>query len=163
MEHLNKNKKWISFIELPFAIICAIVLFPIGFLYSIIILPFIYHRQSGKVYKYFSNLIFSIWFLITHLFHSIAFIIDVLGNVIVGELIEILIAKKTFLRKINGKTWFGNKNHSVSQSIGMLQAQNALNTFGVKLRRFVDFLFGEKHCILAYEYYLKIEEKNGRN
>ncbi len=154
MEKLNENKKWIAVIELIAAILLAIVLYPIGFVYSIVIQPFIYHNRKFKVYRYVINFFYQIWFVLMYLFHSIAFTLDVLGNVIVGELIEIIITNKEFL-KDNSDTWFGLREHSISQAIGYIEKREALNNTGVKLSNLLSKIFGKNHCKNAYEFYIR--------
>ncbi len=147
MEKLNKNKKWIAVIELIAAILLAIILFPLGLLYSLY-LPFRKGLNFVRFIRYWKNLFIQIYTLIMYMFHSIAFTIDVLGNVIVGELIEDLITKQE-------NTWFGCRLHSISQSIGQVQSNNMLNKFGKFLQKSIDFVFGKNHCINAYLFKLK--------
>ena len=145
MEQLNQNKKWLAIVELLIAIISAVVLFPIGFFYSILIEPFI-RNEPNKVFKYFNKFFYGIWFVFTHTLHSVAFAIDILGNIIVGELIEKLITNQK-------NTWFGMSNHSISQSIGFLEKYEFLNKRGIWLSNFLNKIFGKKHCINAFENY----------
>lgn len=148
MEALNKNKKWIAIIELISAVLLLVILFPIGFLYSLLIEPFIKSNELNKVFKYLSKFFYGIYFVIMHIFHSIAFSIDVLGNIIIGELLEKIITNKR-------NTWFGMKQHSISQSVGFLEKYGFLNKKGIWLNKLLSKIFGKKHCINAFKNYIK--------
>lgn len=147
MEQLNEHKKYLAFIEIIFAIFLATVLIPIGFLYSVLIEPF-FHKSLKKIVNYFKNFFYGIWFVITHTLHSIAFSIDVLGNIITGELVEKLVTKER-------ATWFGKKDHSISQSMGYLEFNKKLNNFGQKFNKLLSIIFGENHSINAFKNYKK--------
>lgn len=147
MEQLNEHKKYLAFIEIIVAIFLATTLIPIGFLYSVLIEPF-FHKNFKKVIKYFEGFFYGIWFVVTHTLHSIAFSIDVLGNIIIGELIEKLVTNKK-------NTWFGKKEHSISQSMGYLEYYNKLNKFGKFFNKLLSIIFGENHSINAFKNYKK--------
>ncbi len=148
METLNQNKKWIALVEITSAIILAVILFPVGIIYSLLIQPLIFYKEF-KVFKYIKNFFAQIWHILMHLLHTIAFSIDLLGNVIVGELLELIITKQK-------DTWFGKREHSISQSIGFLEKYDFLNKRGIWLNRFLSIIFGQKHCINAFENYIKL-------
>lgn len=143
METLNENKKYVAIIELLVAILLSIILFPLGIIYILFIQVFIKNQVGYFWFNYIIAIIKQIWFLIMHLFHTIAYELDVLGNVIVGDLIELFITRER-------DTWFANKSHTISQSIGNLEYNNKINSFGKWLSKILSFILGKNHCINAY-------------
>lgn len=147
MEQLNQNKKWIAIVELLASLILSILLIPIGFVYSLLIEPFLYPFNS-KFFKYLRNFFVQIYNVLMFLFHSIAYSIDLFGNVIFGNFLELFITQKQ-------DTLFGKSKHSISQALGFLQKYQWLNKRGVRLVKLINKIFGDKHCINAYEYYVQ--------
>jgi len=142
MENLNRTKSYLAIIEFIAAVILTTILFPIGLLYSFI-LPFKKKYKRNRTFFYFKRLVTQIWYLCMLTLHQIAYNLDLLGNVIVGELIEDLITKEE-------NTWFGSKKHTLSQSFGKLLFHNNLNSIGIKLVKIIDSFFGKNHCLKAY-------------
>lgn len=72
----------------------ALIMFPLGLFYSLLLKP-LYHIFTGdpayagkRWLKYFGNFFYQVWSFIKTLFYFIAYLIDVLANVFVGEMIE---------------------------------------------------------------------------
>jgi len=81
---------------------------------------------------------------IAYIIYSIAIALDMIWNVF-GELFEDLITHKE-------ETYFGEKDITVSASIGQIKTNNHLNKFGKFKERVLNFFFNEKdHCGYAWE------------
>lgn len=147
MEELNSKKSYLAIIEVIAAIILGILLYPVGLLYSFT-LPFKRKYKWTSTFFYFKRLISQIWYLFMLILHQIAYNLDLIGNVIVGEFIEDLITTKE-------NTWFGSKEHTLSQAFGFVLHENIVNRFGLLIIKIVDKFFGKNHCINAYLYHMK--------
>ena len=142
MEQLNKKKKYLAIIEFLSAVILATVLFPFGLIYNLY-LPFKRKYNIKRLVKFFKDFVSSIYTLTMYMLHQVAYTIDVLGNVIVGELFEDIITTEE-------DTLFSNPKHSISQSIGYLQHIKKLNKRGLFFQKSIDKVFGKNHCINAF-------------
>lgn len=142
METLKKNKKYIAIIELVFAIVIAIILYPIGFIFAII-QPIFFRNNKRNLVIYLYDFFKQIYIVIMYLFHHIALTIDILGNIIVGDFIELFVTTER-------ETLFGNKQYTISESLGYLENRKSLTIFGKKVIKFINFIFGKNHCINAY-------------
>ena len=142
MEQLKEGKYYMAIPQFFAAIILSVILLPLGFIYSLF-LPF--KRKYGPKYfvSYLYRFLVQIWRVVMYMLNRIAYSIDLLGNVIVGELLEDLITDEEY-------TWFGNYRHSISQSIGKLEFEKKLNKRGQWLQKTIDKIFGKYHCLNAY-------------
>jgi hypothetical protein len=132
---------------LVFAIMISILVFTIGTLYSLGYS--IYMSVSGKDWKAF----FKFWwrtidgFLasVGHALYEISYALDIGWNVN-GEIIEDMVTHEE-------KTTFGQKNISVSASVGKLEIDGKLNKFGKFFSKLLNFFFWQKqHAIDAWNY-----------
>lgn len=100
--------------------VLAIILFPVGILYSLIIKP-IYHCIKGDftkankgLWKYIGNFFYQIWNVLKMIPYLIALIIDLFGNVFDGELIEDAITPIE-------DTMLGNGENTISVALGDIE------------------------------------------
>lgn len=142
-EKLNSSKPFIAILELLLALVLATLLLPTGFVYSLIY-PFKHWKSyKGKVRKYYGNLLYQVYFVVMRLFHYLAYVIDLLGNVLIGELIEEIVTTER-------ETLFGKAKHSISQAFGYILFNNIANNNGREIAKYIDMLFGKDHCLNAY-------------
>jgi len=150
------KKKLTYLAEFIGALILASFLFIFGFLYNFIRPIVIFKRIGGKkatkeaflfVFEFIKELINSIFFIL----HVLALLIDKLGNVIVGYLIQDIISSEK-------NSLFGKANVTVSASTGELTKKGKINKAGVLFNKMLDVVFGKNHSTTAYFYYKKIEE-----
>jgi len=132
---------------LVWAISVSILVFIIGTLYSLGYS--IYMSISGKDWKSF----FKFWIrtidgllaAFGHALYEIAYALDIAWNVN-GEIIEDMITHEE-------KTTFGEKNISVSASVGKLEIDGKLNKFGRFFTKLLNVFFWQKqHAIDAWNY-----------
>jgi len=142
METLNKDKRWTAFIMLIAAILLAIILIPIGLIYSFLIMPY-FVRKKKNIVQYLKDLLYSIYVVITDICYKVALYLDILGNVLIGDFIELFVTKER-------DTLFGNREHTISQALGYLQVNGLLTSFGCKFVKLIDSIFGKGHCKNAY-------------
>lgn len=143
------------FIWLVSALILAVVLLPIGFIWDI--------GKSARGFK-LKKILTSTWQLFKELLLSLSWLarqiavgIDIVGNVIAGEFLEDAITHKD-------ETLFRKSGITISASIGQLIMANSLNKkMGKVLNKILDLAFEKNHSVLAYEDYLKDNEKTDRN
>jgi hypothetical protein len=107
-------------IELLSAILISIILFPIGFIISIF-----YPNKRKYLYK-------------------IAMGIDQLGNVVCGQLFNLILVKKTSIHK------FGNEDETISSVIGKNKQSITLTFTGQLLDKLLDII-DKNHSIKAIE------------
>ena len=143
MEQLNKKKKYKAIFEVIIALIIGAILFPIGLIFAII-QPIFFYNGKRNLILYFWNFIYQIYTVIMYWLHHLALTIDILGNVIAGDFIELFVTKER-------DTLFANKKHTISQAMGYLEANNLLTPFGNRIKLFIDKIFGKDHCIDAYK------------
>ena len=95
------------------------------------------------------NVIYQLWNIIKYLFITIGYIIDLLGNVLLGELIEDLTTSEE-------KTLFGNGGVTISAALGDLLRRGKLNKFGLWLCWLLSSLdpIHENHCLSAIRLYI---------
>lgn len=110
---------FINFILLVLALILAVVLFPIGWVYGLVTLRLSLARLS-------------------HYFLTIALSIDQMGNVILAPLFNKIMIKR------NGYK-FGDEDETISYVLGRNQITETLSKFGNLLANFLDWI-DENHC-----------------
>ncbi|RLD69234.1 MAG: hypothetical protein DRI95_00650 [Bacteroidetes bacterium] len=119
------------------------------------ILGLLYFWKSRNFLKMFTlpfMLIYQLWNACKYVLYSLAVGLDLLGNVAVGELIELLVTDKR-------NTLLGKGNITISASLGKLQLEKELNKRGLKFSKLLDKIFEQNHCILAYLKYTENENK----
>lgn len=135
------------------ALFCGATMIPIGFLYN---LGKPFYDSKGRPFKermrrfgmWFLRLLYQIWTTVKKVFYYFGYLVDLLGNAIVGELIEDLVTAEE-------DTMFGRGDVTVSAALGDLKRDNKLNRFGTILCRMLDFfdINHEDHCLSAIELY----------
>jgi hypothetical protein len=138
---------------LIWATLVSILVFSIGTIYSLGYSIFM--SLSGRDWKSF----FRFWirtidgFLasIGHALYEIAYALDIAWNVN-GEIIEDMITHEE-------NTTFGQKNISVSASVGKLEIDDKLNKFGKSFSKLLNLFFWQKqHAIDAWNYTIAKKE-----
>lgn len=98
---------------------------------------------------------YEVWVVFKKIFLFIGYIIDLYGNVILGELIEDIVTAEE-------NTYFGKGDITISAALGDLKLQDKLNKRGLlfcNVLSKLDFVH-EDHCIAAIElYYFKQSQK----
>jgi hypothetical protein len=94
------------------------------------------------------HVLYQTWVVIKQLFLFIGYIIDLYGNVLLGELIEDLVTTEE-------DTYFGEGDVTISAALGDLKRKNKLKTTGIVICNILSFLDPkhEDHCITAIELY----------
>ena len=102
-----------------------------------------------RVGKWTINVLYQTWVIIRYLFLVTAYVIDLYGNVLLGELIEDLVTDQE-------KTLFGLGDVTISAALGDLKKRGKLNKTGILISNVLSRLdFKHKdHCIAAYELYM---------
>lgn len=128
-------------------------LFPLGIIYTFS-KPFYDYRSRPwserwyRIGRWALNTLYQFWIVIRRFFLFIGFVIDLLGNVFLGELIEDLVTAEE-------DTLFGEGDATISAALGDLKRRGRLNRAGLKLTDLLSFLDPkhEDHCIAAIELY----------
>lgn len=120
----------------------------------------IFHVHKGgfkKIAKnwilYWFKLLYQIWVVVKYLINRLAFVIDLLGNVIAGELLEDTVTTKE-------GTWFGNGKISVSAAIGYEEKRETLVPFGKLMTKILGKVFEKNHSINAYDKKILVDKFN---
>ena len=145
---MTKNKKFIkkefgAIGSLIFAIFAIIIFLPIGIIYSFG--HSIYKSKGYKLGKFFKlffsywlNMLYQTWEVVKFLIHSVAFALDLYGNVIAGELIEDIVTKRE-------STNFGKGKWSISAATGLELEKNQLTKAGKWFNRILSKSFEPDH------------------
>lgn len=139
------NKFITPFIQLISAVLIGSILLPLGFLYDLG--KSIKERKVVGFFKSFWTLIKELLLVIAWLVGRVAFAIDLLGNVVSGELLEDIITSEE-------ETLFRKGDVSISASTGDLKVRLKLNKVGKFFDKLLDFFFEKNHSFLAFENYL---------
>ena len=136
-------------LEILAAIILGIITLPLGIVWNFFKPFYDYrtHRFKDTLKQfglYWLKLFYQIWNVIKFFLHNAAVGIDLLGNVVIGDLIEDIVTHKE-------KTWFGNGKVTISAAIGQLEHYNNLNKRGKWLSKMLSIVFEPNHCKNAYE------------
>jgi ABC-type antimicrobial peptide transport system permease subunit len=148
-------KNIVKFFELLFAVVLSAPLFSIGLVYNIV-LCFKVKRFFIFLWKFLTE----VYKLIFDVFEKLAVIIDRLGNVIDGNLFI-----KIFVRpNYQNITWFLMSEITISAAFGHSLKNCYLNERGLIFVRILDKVFGNNHCLKAYNFELlkrKFNSKTG--
>jgi hypothetical protein len=132
------------------AVILGIIFIPIGFLYTLF-KPLYDHK--GKKFLvmegvWFLKVLYQLWGSIKKGFYFVGYIIDLIGNALVGELIEDIVTAEE-------DTLFGKGDITISAALGDLKKRRKLNGRGIWLANVLSFLDPKHkdHCIAAIELY----------
>ena len=128
-------------------------LIPIGVLYTLLKPLYDYRKRPWKTRwrrmgKWALNFLYNVWGVIKDLFLKIGYIIDLFGNVTLGELIEDLVTSEEY-------TLFGEWDCTISAALGDLKKKGKLNQTGMWLANLLSKLDPKHkdHCIAAIELY----------
>lgn len=120
----------------------------------------IFHIHKGgfrKIAKnwvfYWFKILYQVWVVIKYLINRISFVIDILGNVLAGELLEDTVT-------VNEKTWFGDGKISVSAAIGNEEHRKSLVPFGEKVTKILGKVFEKNHSMNAYDKKVLLDKFN---
>lgn len=101
-----------------------------------------------RIALFLANILYQTWVIVRYIFLTIGYIIDLYGNVILGELIEDLITAEE-------NTLFGKGDVTISAALGDLKRRGKLNKAGLYFCNLLSWLDPkhEDHCISAIELY----------
>lgn len=141
----NYRRILLNFVYLIAAIVLGLVLIPIGGIYHIgkLIYEFKFRMILHQVHRFFYHILNSISYIAKH----IAIGIDLLGNVMAGELLEDIVTS-------NEDTFYGHSEYTISAATGKLEQDKALNKTGLFFTSILSKVFEKNHAILAYRYIL---------
>ena len=138
------------------ATILGIIILPIGLLYSIG--KMIYEAKFIKFFKRMWEFFLEILFVLSWICERLAVGIDILGNVVAGELFEDCVTTVE-------DTLYGKHGITLSASTGDLEIKEKLtnkniylNKTGLFFTKLLSKVFENNHSILAYKYY-KLNKK----
>ena len=127
---------------------------PIGILYTLLKPLYDYRKRSWKerwrrLGKWSLGFLYQIWGIVKYIFLMIGYIIDLFGNVTIGELIEDCVTATE-------STLFGVAGVTISAALGDLKKRGLLNKRGLWVCDMLSRLdpLHEDHCIAAYEMYV---------
>jgi hypothetical protein len=136
-------------------------LIPIGILYTVSKPFYDYRKRPWKerwrrIGRWFLYLLYQTWNVIKYVFLAIGYIIDLYGNVILGEVIEDIVTAEE-------QTMFSMGEVTISAALGDLKRRDKLNQRGIILCNILSFLdpANEDHCISAIEMY-ELRQKQKR-
>lgn len=101
-----------------------------------------------RIGKWVLNVLYQTWVVIRHVFLFVGYVVDLYGNVLLGELIEDLVTAEE-------DTLFGVGNVTISAALGDLKRKGRLNHLGLWICNMLSALDPnhEDHCIAAIELY----------
>lgn len=126
------------------AIVLGIILLPVGFLYDLG--KCVKEAKTISFFKRFWSLIKAVFLNLSWLCGQTAIAIDLLGNVISGELLEDCLTSEE-------NTTFRDPNITISASVGKLEIEGKLNKTGIWFSKLLSKVFEDNHCINAYNSY----------
>ena len=126
---------------------------PIGILYTLS-KPFYDYRKRPfnirlqRVGTWFLQILYQFWTVIKYIFLAVGTIIDLFGNVLLGEMIEDFVTSEE-------NTLFGIGDITISAALGDLKRKEKLNGRGIILCNLLSFLdpIHKDHCKSAIELY----------
>lgn len=133
--------------SLFWALLVSVLMFSIGFLYSFGYSIFMsFKKRDIKIFfKFWWRLIDGFAAALGHMLYEIAYSLD-LGWNVNGEILEDMLTTKE-------DTTFGQKNISVSASVGKLEIDNNLVKSGKRFSKLLNFFFNQKqHAVDAWRY-----------
>lgn len=144
-------------LELLGAIIVTILITGFGFAYSLgySIWLTITLKKWYAFFLFWWKLIDGIFAALGYMLHGIAYGLDLIWNVVAGEMIEDTITAKE-------DTEFAKKNVTVSASTGKLEIERKLNGTGKKFSKVLNFAFGQKaHAKDSWNYLVGLRKLKG--
>jgi hypothetical protein len=141
-----------SILVLIGAVIVTVLMWSIGFLYSIgySIWLTVTLKEPLAFFKFWWRVIDGIFFAIGNVIFQIAYSLDLTWNVY-GEIIEDLVTAEEH-------TTFTDRDMTVSSSVGKLEVDGKLNKFGIKFSEFLNIVFGQKRHAVDSWYYAKAKK-----
>jgi uncharacterized protein Usg len=130
-----------------FALLVSVIMFTVGNVYSFVysIWLSITFKDWKAFLKFWVKTVDGMLSVVGHIFKEIAYALD-LGWNVNGEILE-----DVFTHEEN--TTFGQKNITVSASIGKLQLEGKLNKFGKTFSKLLDVFFNEhNHSVDSWLY-----------
>lgn len=135
------------FLLLAAAVILGVIALPLGVIHRVIKL---FYDSKGtprkerfkKIGRWILEILYQVWVVVKYVIYQVAYVIDLLGNVISGEAIEDIITAKE-------NTLLGRGDVSISAAIGDLKrdpkALNGRGRFLDNILRKLDYAH-EDHC-----------------
>lgn len=137
------------------AVIAGALFIPIGLLYTLLKPFYDYKRKKffarlKQAAIWFFKVLYQLWNTIKKAFYFIGYVIDLIGNALVGELIEDIVTAKE-------DTLLGKGDITISAALGDLKSKGQLNGRGLWICKVLSFLDPKHidHCAAAislYEY-----------
>ena len=133
--------------------IFPISILTIGVVYNIS-KPFYDHRKRPfdirlqRAAEWMLQVLYQLWTVIKYIFLAIGTVIDLFGNVLLGELIEDIVTAEE-------NNMFGMGDVTISAALGDLKLRKKLNKRGIVLCNILSFLdpIHTDHCIAAINLY----------
>jgi len=133
--------------------IIPIGLIPIGILYTVLKPLYDFRKRPFKTRMkrlgtWCIQVLYQFWTVIKYIFLAVGTVIDLFGNVFLGEMIEDIVTAEE-------NTLFGMGDVTISAALGDLKRRKKLNTRGTILCNILSFLdpIHEDHCIASIELY----------
>lgn len=146
---VKRPKHLYKIVEFITAVILSAILYTVSFIYNI------FQFRRGSVFKTLYLAIVEIYKVVMDLFEKLAIILDILGNIILSNLItDILLINK------EDKGWFGKAGITISSSLGKALNDKNLNEKGIKFAKILDKPFEYNHCKNAYDWQIMKDEFN---
>jgi hypothetical protein len=144
------------------SVLLGVIFIPIGAIYTMSKPFYDYKGKSFKVRMkmfglWFLKVLYQFWVVIRYIFLQVGYIIDLFGNVLVGELIEDIVTASE-------DTMFGKGGITISAALGDLKKRDKLNKRGLwtcKVLSWIDSKHDD-HCgaaINLYEYKISQQSK----
>jgi len=138
-----------------FAVISAVLFIPMGLIH-ILGKPFYDVRKKGFLFAFgwwiiwMFRVIYQLWTSVKYLLFQVAYFIDLIGNVLFGELLEDIVTARE-------DTYLGKGGITISAALGDLAMSYDLNKTGIWLVRILGKV-ENNHCQKAIELW-EIREK----
>lgn len=124
------------------AIVLSCILYPIGVLY--IFLKAIFTMNFKRLVTYPWYVLKQVWKVFRYFCLGVAISFDMLGNVLVGEMIEDVVTTEDV-------TLYGDGEYTISEATGELESRNKLDKDGKKFSSVLSRILGKNHCIESYQ------------
>jgi hypothetical protein len=141
-------KEFIPFGLVLFAILSAAICIPLGFIH-LFFKPFYDVRKKGIIYAFgywfvwMFRVLYQLWVAVKYLLFQIAYFIDLLGNVLFGEMLEDIVTTRE-------DTYLGKGGITISAALGELAQSYDLNKTGIWLVNLLGKV-DKNHCQKAIE------------
>jgi hypothetical protein len=142
-----------SLVVLLMSLIVSVILIPVGIVYSLVysIWLSITLKDWKRFFKFWWKLLDGLLYSVGHVFYNTGFALDLIWNVN-GEILEDMITSEE-------NTTFGDKETTVSASVGKLEIDDKLNNYGKFCTKILNIVFWQKaHAVDSWNYQLAKKE-----